>query len=1254
METMPMKHTRTHFLSICISLALSLSASAQTAVTALHGVILDPTGAALPNAHISITDPDTGFKSDRISSERGEYAFDQLTPGRYSILVSAPGFSSEKQSAELLVNQTRVAEFKMKVAAANVETIEVDDSAASLNTSDATIGTPFDTMQIQALPFEGNNVLDLLSLQAGVVFLGDKTSTQQDTDSRSGSVDGARSDQSNVTLDGLDDNDQNKGYAFSGVLRSTRDSVEEFRVVSTNANADSGRSSGAQVSLVTRSGTNKYHGSAYEYYRPTNTVANNWFNKQAEVSAGEPNIPPKYLRNTFGGSFGAPIQKDKLFYFFAYEGQRTAESQQVTQEVPTAAFRGGQLTYVAAGGSTESLTPADIAKMDPNCTANGTCPLGAGVNPAAEAYYAMLPLPNTSAPNDGYNLFGYTFASPAPQSLNTLIAKLDYDIHDKHRLFLRANAQLDHTSGTAQFPGQPSSYLLSDDSKGIAAGDIWTISNSLINNLRYGLVHQSYANNGVTDQNYVTFQNISTLKASGYTSQIISVPTHNFVDDVTWNKGAHTIQAGGNYRLLFNNRQSNATLFSNAAVTYQLLAVGAIANTSVQGQPPASLDPGGFGFPAVSPNYSTAYNTAIADITGLITSSTVYYNNTYSNGVLNPLAPGKWVNHQYITNEVEYYGQDSWKIRPNLTITYGLRHTLRQVPYERNGQEISPTIDLGKWFDARWAAASTGKVQQPAFGFTQSGKANGGPGFWSMDKFDLAPRLAFAYSMNARTTIRAGWGIYFDHFGQGIVDSFDQQGSFGLVTADRSPVGQYVDTTPRYTDQSTVPTSIVPTLHVTGKTPVTPGDNLSLAWGVDQSLTTPYSYVFNSSVQHQFSKSALVEATYTGRLGRHLMQMRDISTPNDLVDPKSGLDYFAAAKLLSKLTDQGAKISSVQKIPYWENMFPWIAGGGLTATQVAYENYQPFRGNEASALFVLDAIPGLYTPNNELYRYFDPQYSSLYTWSSMGTSSYHGLQLTLHHPQSHGLQFDVYYTLSKSIDLGSDAERTGPSTETIGGGGGYYSGSGGYFSQIINVYNPKGNRGVSDFDVHHSITGNAIAGLPFGRGQLIGASSNRITNALIGNWTLTGLTHWTSGLPFGAIDGIGWSTDWADQSWVVNTGSIPSGGHQNDSNGQPNAFKSQKTALTNIRPPYAGETGQRNAYRGDGYFSVDSGLTKILAITEKHELKFAWETFNATNAVRFDPASVSSNPYGSPGSYGEYTALLTQGRRMQLSLRYSF
>jgi len=1240
-----MKRFRISFPLIPILLCVA-AGNAQTAVTSVHGTVLDQSGAALPNAHVSISDPSTGFKSERLTDTHGEYAFEQIKPDTYTILVSSPGFSSQRQLAELLVNQARTADFKLTVAAASGETVEVLSASTVLNDSDATVGTPFDTQQIQALPFEGNNVLDLLSLQAGVLFLGDQTQSQMNGDSRSGAVDGARSDQSNVTLDGVDDNDQNAGYAFSGVLRSTRDSVEEFRVVTTNSNADSGRSSGAQVSLVTRSGTNAYHGSVYEYYRPTNTVANNWFNKQAEIGAGEPDTPPKLLRNTFGGSFGAPIAKDKLFYFVAYEGQRTAEDQQVTQEVPMAGFRAGNLSYINSGGSATTLDPAQIASMDPNCSADGSCPLGPGVDPAVETYYAQLPNPNGAQLTDGYNLASYTFASPNPINLNTLIAKLDYNPTFKHRIFVRGNLQDDHTSGTVQFPGQAPNYSLDDNSKGIAAGDVWTISNSLVNNLRYGLVRQGYANRGVTNGPYVTFQNIATLTGAGYASSVVSVPTHNFADDLTWVKHNHTLQFGGNYRLVFNNRSSNATLYNHAGVTYELLGYGAIAGTG------SSLDPDAFGFPTVSGNYTTAYNIGVADIAGMITSATQYYNNSFANGQLSALPPGQWVGHHYLTNEVEYYGQDSWKMRPNLTLTVGLRHTLLQVPYERNGQEVVPTVNMGQWLNARWAGAAGGQVVQPTFGFEQGGRANNKPGFWSMDKLDLAPRFAIAYQPTDKITVRAGFGVYYDHFGQGIVDSFDQSGEFGLVTSDQAPVGAAdADTAPRYTSGNTVPTSIIPTINVTGATPVTPGNDLALAWGADQNLTSPYSYAFNFGLQTQLRKGMVLEETYTGRLGRHLLQMRDVATPSNLADPSSGTDYFTAEAALDKLNDASTPLSSVGKIPYWENMFPWMAGGGMTATQAVYQLYfgntpgpeAGFRGNESSALFVLDTVPGV-SPANEQFRFFDPQYSSLYVWSSMGTSSYNGLQLALHQQQTHGMQFDAYYTFSKSLDLGSDAERAGPTATT----------NGGYFSQIINVYNPRGNRGPSDYDVRHAITINALGALPFGRGRLLAGGVNRLADAFIGGWNLTGLTHWTSGLPFGSIDGLGWNTDWADQSWNVATAPIHSGGHTHDSGGQPNAFKSQSAAIANIRPPYASETGERNFYRGDGYFSIDTGVSKIFPIAEKKEVKFAWEIFNTTNSVRFDPASVSNNPYGNPGSYGRYTSLLNQGRRMQGSLRFSF
>jgi hypothetical protein len=1245
-----MKRRFLSLVATCLIAMASIAVHAQTALTSLHGTVTDQTGAVVPGAHVTITDPDTGAKAARVTDGRGNYDFEQITPGKYTILVEATGFTAQKQvGVEMLVNQPTTASFKLPVAAA-AQTVEVVDTASQLNTEDATVGTPFDTKQIQTLPFEGNNVLDLLSLQSGVVFLGDQTQQQQDSagGSRSGSVDGARSDQSNVTLDGVDDNDQNKGYAFSGVLRSTRDSVEEFRVVTTNSNADSGYSSGAQVSLVTRSGTNHYHGSLYEFYRPTNIVANDWFNKQAEIASGEPNVPGKFLRNTFGGSFGAPIKKNKMFYFVAYEGQRTAEDAQETREVPTQSLRSGSVIYTNSSGGTTTLDQQQIASMDPNCASDGSCPLGPGVDPAVMAYFAKLPLPNGQQLGDGVNFASYTFSSPNPINLNTLIAKFDWNLGAKQHLFARGNLQDDHTSSPIQFPGEPASYRIIDNSKGLAAGDVWTISNTLVNNFRYGLVRQGYANRGTTSSDYVTFRHIASLNAAGFTSQIIDVPTQNFADDVTWVKGNHTFQFGVNYNLIFNNRTSDATLYNNAEVTYVDLGYGAIAGTG------SSLDPDAFGFPTVASIAS--YDDAIAASVGMITSATQYYNNRYGNGQLSPLPAGQWVNHQYVTNDIEYYGQDSWKLLPNLTLTLGLRHTLMQVPYERNGQEVVPTANLGHWLDARAQGAAKGDVTQPTFGFIQGGRANGKPGFWNMDKLDLAPRVAVAWSPTSTMTVRAGFGVYYDHFGQGIVDSFDQAGEFGLVTSNQAPVGAAnADTAPRFTSDTAVPTSILPTINVTGPTPVIPGNDLALAWGADQNIQTPYSYDFNFGLQEQLRRGMILEETYTGRLGRHLLQMRDVAEITDLADPQSGTDYYTAEKQLDQLNDASTPVGNVQPIAYWENMFPWMAGNGMSATQNIYSLYYGanpgpeagFRGNESSALFLLD-VPGAISPdctsNNTCYRFFDPQYSSLYAWSSMGTSSYNGLQLALHQQTIHGMQFDAYYTFSKSLDLGSDSERTGPTA----------TGSGGYSSQIINVYNPRGNRGPSDYDVRHAVTINAIGALPFGRGKLIGGNMNRLMDTLIGGWSLSGLTHWTSGLPWSSVDGLGWNTDWADQSWNVATGRIPSGGHQNDSNGEPNAFRNQSAAVSDVRPPYAGESGERNFYRGDGYFSIDTGVSKIFSIRERNQIKFAAEAFNTTNSVRFDPATINNDPYFGASVYGEYTSLLTQGRRMQFSLRYSF
>src|SRR5262249_7752333 len=211
--------------------------------------------------------------------------------------VAAAGFTtSERPHLELLVNVAATLDIKLEVAGVG-QTVEVVDNAALVNTSDASLGAAFNQNQVSQLPIEARNVVEWLSPQQGVTFVGDRIDATKDT--RSGSVNGARSDQSNVTLDGVDVNDQNNGYAFTSVLRVTQDSVQEFRITTSNANADAGRSSGAQVALVTKGGTNQFHGSAYEYHRNTIFSANDPFLKASQIESGQPNKRAPLLRNVF-------------------------------------------------------------------------------------------------------------------------------------------------------------------------------------------------------------------------------------------------------------------------------------------------------------------------------------------------------------------------------------------------------------------------------------------------------------------------------------------------------------------------------------------------------------------------------------------------------------------------------------------------------------------------------------------------------------------------------------------------------------------------------------------------------------------------------------------------------------------------------------------------------------------------------------------------------------------------------------------
>jgi len=1210
-------------VSVCLLIGSATISLCQNANTSLHGVIKDSSGALVPKAKVTLFDNATGHTFETTSSSAGEYNFSQIPPAKYLITAEAPGFADQKKSAELLVNQPATIDFTVAVQA-NEVVVNVSAEAQTLNTTDASLGNSMDNTLIQALPSEGRNVPDLLSLQPGVLYLGQNSGRPSNpslqNDPRSGAVNGGRSDQGNITLDGLDDNDQVAGFAFTGVLRETQDSVEEFRVTTGLANADQGRSSGAQVSMVTKSGTNKFHGAAYEYNRPTITVSNDWFNKASQVGNGEPNIPP-------------------------------------SQTAPTASYQQGIITYQGDDASgnvqTTTISASQVAALDTGCTANGVCPWGPGPNPNVLTYLNQFPAANGTSLGDGYNTGSYTFSSPNPVTLNTSIARIDYTPGQRHRFFVRGNLQKDTTAGTEQFPGQGLSYDLIDNTKGIAGGDTWSISSNLVNDVRYGYIRQGYSQRGPGTGDYVDFRFLTTLTSENR-STVVSVPVNNITDNLSWNKGKHSLQFGGNWRLVHHNRGTDANSYNSATSNPYWLG----------GNPP---DPSTVGGLPVDGGFSDSYLIAYANLVGTIPQVTVQENytiNSPTTGTL--LSDGAFINRHFSANEFEYYVQDSWRALPNLTVTFGLRHTILQTPWETKGQQIAPTVDTDAWFRQREASAQAGQVYEPDLTFAPTGHFYGKPAYWPKQKDNFAPRLAVVYSPDTKTTIRAGFGIFFDHYGEQLVDTFDQNGSFGTSSAISNPAGVYgYETSPRFTDRRTFPSIPTPPAQTNVTYPYTaPTGNFAITWGLLNKLKTPYSESIDLSLQRQIQGGFTLEANYVGRLGRHLLQSIDLAEPVNFRDTQSGVDYFTAGAQLSALVDAngGNFPAPVPAIPYFEDVFPYMANleyMGESATQAIYNNeWAPFRSNLGATSALADLDFYCYSPLLGVSygcpgapRFWQDQFSSLYALSTIGMSYYNAAQLIVRHPTSHGLNVDFSYTFSKSIDMGSDTERGTIFNQFTGGP------NGGGNSSIINSWNPSLNRAVSDFDTRHLITADWVYLLPVGQGRKYLSGGGLLTNAFLGGWQWSGINRWTSGLPFSLYD-PGWTTDWDLEGNGVVTGKVQM--KKQVVNGAPTVFanagaiNSGTNNGTPIRLSYPGETGERNNFRGDGIFGIDSGLSKSWRFGEYGALKFDWEVFNVTNSVRFNDNPSVFGVGLTGGNLGTYSAMQNLPRRMQFGLRYDF
>jgi Carboxypeptidase regulatory-like domain len=1221
--------------------------------TTMSGTVTDQAGKVLSGATVTITNIATNASRNTKTGDDGVFVFNQVFPATYNVRIEAKGFKSYVQeNVELLVRTPMTLNAQLEVGAVS-ETVTVSGGEVQLNTHDATMGNTITAQQISRLPLEGQNIVSLLALQPGVTFIGNVGQDGNTTDYRNGSVNGGKADQANVTLDGVDVNDQQGGQAFLSVLRVTAASLQEFRTVTSNPNADQGRSSGAQVSMVTKGGTNNWHGSAYEFHRNTIFTANDWFNNLNGTQR------PKLIRNVFGASFGGPIIKDRLFFFLNYEGRRDAREESVLRVVPGADLRKGTFTFLQFTDATKTATK--ISTLDA-AAVTALDPAHIGPDPAVLARFQLYPLPNDKTVGDGLNTFGFRFNSPIKLRWNTYISRLDYNLtkDGKHTLFGRGNLQNDKDNSSQQFPGQTPRFTNLTTNKGFAGGYSASLSQNLVNVLHLGYTRVGVENAGssaLASSHIVTFRNFDDL-VPAVRSLTRFTPVWNVVDDVAWVKSSHSMQFGTNIRWIRNQRINFATSFSNAVINKAwLLSNGPI-------RPPLIAD--------------TSTDHAMAALLGLVTQITSRFNLDIQGGKPVTLPEGSAIKRRYAADEYEWYAQDSWRVKPSLTLTYGLRYGLYSPPWETNGLQVSPTFPLGLWFDTRGGLMQRGipdNQSAPLVQFNLAGPVNGKKSFYDWDKNNFAPRFAFAYSPKSnrpvlkwltggeanKMAIRGGYSLVYDRIGGALAVNADSGTlSFGLSTSVTNPAGVLTPlTTPRFTNVTDIPTTSRDgqTLFLPapgfGTFPATFPSGLAaggfaITSAIDDAIRTPYSQTITFSISRELPGNMVFEAAYVGRLGRHILVNDDLAMPLNLVDPASGMDYFTAGQLLARLDLAGTPVASVPKVAFWENLFPGYATSTLTATQVIYQKfYSATTGAGPDYTTSLFGIDVSCNPCSKLGKFalFNSQFSNLNALRSIMPTNYHSLQLLLRRRFTGGFTMDFSYTYGKSQDLASTLERNG-----------LFSGS------IWNAWSPTQRKGISDFDMTHQANMNGLWEMPIGKGRHFLKDSPGWLDAVVGGWQLTGIMRVTSGLPTSIGNGFAFPTNWEFTGNATQLKAIPQTGVTKNvkviptDSGGPNIFADPLAAFSSFTHTLPGGVGTRNSIRGDGFFTVDMGLSKAwrMPYREGHRLSLRWEVFNVTNSVSFDPQALKGANLDSRNTFGKYSGTLSSPRVMQVGLRYDF